>query len=305
MAEITFTESRPSEVLAALHESAADQREFLFSAQDASTQDLIVVAWTADRAVGYLAASDERPDAVLVWEHLVVPDYRGRGIGRRLLVETAKRAPESASIVIDPLGTWALDQVSGYYGSLGFPAQVTEGQVAVLAADVLSALGERDELTATVAELLSRKPPGVVTVDPEAEIRAAVELMNELRIGAVVASTDGSRVEGILSERDVMRSLVATDDLLGSPVRDHMSIDVATATPTDSVVDVMDTMTSWRIRHMPVTQAGRLVGILSVGDLLLFRLEQLDTRGGTLSDRRSALDAADRAANWEGHGPSA
>lgn len=285
--EISFTESRPSEILASLHDSATDEREFLFASHDASAQDLIVVAWADGRAVGYVAASDERPEAVLIWEHLVVPDYRGRGVGRRLLLEAAKRAPHDAEIIIDPMGTWAMDRLSDYYGRLGLPFRVDDGHFAIRAHDVVTSLGEQSESSVTISDLLSRKQPGVAHLDPAQPVAAALDLMDDLGIGALVASSDASRVEGLFAERDLLRALrTHGEGVLDAPLRDHMTTDVLTATPTDALIELMDTMTTWRVRHVPITDSGHLVGIVSVGDLLLFRLEQLDTLGTTLPDRR-------------------
>jgi CBS domain-containing protein len=95
----------------------------------------------------------------------------------------------------------------------------------------------------------------------------------------LVASSDGSRVEGILSERDVLVGIdTQGPEFLNRPVNECVTADVITATVGDLISDVMATMSTRRIRHLPVTNTGRLVGIISVGDLLLFRLNQLAPR---------------------------
>jgi len=273
---VTFTESRPGDVLASLHKSAEAEREYLFASHDPSGQDLILVAWYDDAAIGYIAASDERPDALLIWEHLVVPEFRGQGIGRRLLLEAAKRTNRASSIVIDPMGELAMDRVVDYYSGVGFPAKGSDGRIAANAGVVVDTLGRQSEDVTTVSAILRRKPPGIVTVDPNITVSEALSLMNEMRIGAIVASSDGSRVEGILSERDVLVGIDSDGpDFLTRRVGDCTTSDVVTLTTTDLIADAMATMTNRRIRHLPVTDTGRLVGIISVGDLLLFRLREL------------------------------
>lgn len=278
MTVITFTESRPTDILASLHQSAASEREYLFASHDASDQDLILVAWYQDRAIGYIATTDQRDEGLLIWEHVVVPEFRGQGIGKRLLLEAAKRTSPTNEIVIDPMGELAIDRIVDYYANLGFPSAPTHGQIAARADVVVDALSEQREDSTTLASVLSRKAPGIVTIAPGAPITEALSMMNEMRIGAVVASSDGSRVEGILSERDI---LVGIDRhgaaFLDRTVRECTTADVVTVTSTDLISDAMALMTSRRIRHLPVTETGRLVGIISVGDLLLFRLQELDT----------------------------
>ncbi len=273
---ITVTESRPNDVLAALHESAEAEREYLFAAREAQPDDLILVAWENDTAVGYIATSDERDRGMLVWEHVVVPDHRSRGIGERLLVEAARRTLPGAIIVIDPMAELDVDRISDYYRRLGFTHPSEEGLWAT-ATDVLRAsrvrLGESHESDTAVSVILGGKAPGVVTLAPSATVAEAVDVMNGQGIGAVVVSSDGSRVEGSLSERDVLAGLGAHGaDLLGRPVSDVCTTDVITATETDSVATVMELMTGKRIHHMPIVSTGRLVGIVSMGDLVLHRL---------------------------------
>ena len=287
MTVITFTESRPNDILANLHQSAVSDREYLFASHDASDQDLILVAWYQDRAIGYIATTDQRDEGLLVWEHVVVPEFRGQGVGKRLLLEAAKRTSPTSPIIIDPMGELAIDRVVDYYAALGFPSKPSGKQISAIAQVVVDALSEQREDETTLAAVLSRKEPSAVTVAPDAPITQALSLMNNLRIGAIVASTDGSRVEGILSERDI---LVGVDThgaaFLERKVRDCITADVITVTSTDLISDAMATMTSRRIRHLPVTETGRLVGIISVGDLLLFRLQELDTARSDLPRRQ-------------------
>jgi CBS domain-containing protein/predicted GNAT family acetyltransferase len=278
MEAITFTESRPGEVLEHLHESAHAEREYLFAAHDADNEDLILVAWYGGRAVGYLAATDRRPDELLIWEHVVVPEFRQQGIGRRLLLEAAKRTSPTARVFVDPMGQLDLERVADYYVALGFDPVPHEGGISATAADIVTAVGEQREDTTQIRVLLGNKPAGVVTISPTATMRDALRLMNEMEIGAVVASRDGSRVEGILSERDLLMGIDAEGAAyLDRTVKECTTTDVVTATTSDLISEVMDTMTTNRIRHVPVTEAGQLVGIVSVGDVVLFRLRELDT----------------------------
>jgi len=138
-------------------------------------------------------------------------------------------------------------------------------------------LGIRPEAETPLGVVLSGKAAGVVVVDPTAPVTAAITLMVGHGIGAVVVSSDGRRVEGILSERDVLVALERSGpEILGQTTASVCSSDVLTATLTDSVAEVMGAMTVRRARHVPVTDAGRLVGIVSVGDLVLHRLLEID-----------------------------
>jgi CBS domain-containing protein/GNAT superfamily N-acetyltransferase len=281
--DVIITESRPSEILAALHQSAEAEREYLFAARDAEPGDLILVAWIGSEAVGYIAASDERENGLLIWEHVVVPAHRNRGLGERLLVEAVRRAVPGAVVQIDPLSELDLERVVDYYRRLGFNRDSAQGGIWATAIDVIRACRRRrspeSEAQTPVRAIVESKLPGVVTIDPSATIREAVSVLNEHRIGAVVASSDGSRVEGILSERDL---LVGIDTegarFLDRRVGEVITTDVVTCTSGDSIATVMDLMTACRVRHIPVTDTGRLRGIVSLGDVVLHRLREVERR---------------------------
>ena len=279
-AAIVVTESRPSEVLSSLHESAHAEREYLFAARDADANDLVLVAWHDGTAVGYIATTDQRADGLLVWEHLVVPAHRGRGLGQRLLLEAVRRTVPGAIIEIDPLGELDTERVTDYYRRLGFSHESAEGRVWATAAGVMRAIDARrsaDEDVETVQRLLDRKPAGVVTIDPTASVRDAITALNTNRIGAVVVSSDGDRVEGIVSERDILLGLDEEGaSFLDAPVTAASTTDVLTCTTSESITSAMTSMTTLRIRHLPVTAAGQLAGIISVGDIVSFRLAALD-----------------------------
>lgn len=280
MPGITITESRPNEVLAALHASAEAEREYLFAAREAQPDDLILVAWLDEQAVGYIATSDEQGEGMLVWEHVVVPDHRGEGIGQRLLVEAARRTQPGTVVVIDPMAELDTDRIADYYSRLGF-TRPSEGGLWATANDVIRATrrrqGAQGEGATPVSVIVNGKAPGVVTVAPDAPVRSAVSVMSAEGVGAVVVSSDASRVEGILSERDVLTGLDRLGPaLLDEPVSAVCTTDVVTATVYDSVAEVMELMTTRRIRHLPVTSTGQLYGVVSVGDLVLHRLYTLD-----------------------------
>jgi CBS domain-containing protein len=121
----------------------------------------------------------------------------------------------------------------------------------------------------------------VVTISPDAAVRELVELLAEHNIGAVVVRDPGPEagpvpVAGIVSERDVVRRLPEGDAVLDGPVSRIMTATVQTCAPSDSVDEVMATMTQYRIRHVPVVDAGALVGIISIGDVVKSRIGQLE-----------------------------
>jgi CBS domain-containing protein len=137
-----------------------------------------------------------------------------------------------------------------------------------------------------VESILKSKGQEVQTISANRTIAAAVERMERANIGALVVSADGSKVDGILSERDVVWSLAqrgaSTTRLL---VRDLMTRKVTTCTLEDSIKHLMSLMTSHRIRHVPVVDSkGDLVGLVSIGDVVKNRLEELELEAAVLRD---------------------
>lgn len=127
-----------------------------------------------------------------------------------------------------------------------------------------------------IADILARKAATeVVTVPANALVRDLLALLAEHNIGACVVSSDGTTVEGIVSERDVVRRLHDDPDTLRVAVRSIMTEDVVTCAPEDTLDEVMAMMSSRRIRHLPVCSDGALVGIVSIGDLVKHRIDQL------------------------------
>jgi CBS domain-containing protein len=119
-----------------------------------------------------------------------------------------------------------------------------------------------------IGAVLASKGIQVVTVRPTQTLREAVLLLAEHNIGAVVVMEENARPSGILSERDIVRTLVRAEAVLDWPVSRIMTRDVIVGTPEDDVLTVGHTMIERRIRHLPVMERGRLVGIVSIGDIL-------------------------------------
>ncbi len=140
-----------------------------------------------------------------------------------------------------------------------------------------------------VSDLLEGKGFAVATITGGATIGSAVAELTHHRIGALVVSPDGQHIEGIISERDVVRNLGDLHtDLLAQPVSSIMSTSVHTCTPTDDVETIMNVMTERRIRHLPVVEGGRLCGIISIGDVVKSRMGELEKDRNELLEYISA-----------------
>jgi len=127
-----------------------------------------------------------------------------------------------------------------------------------------------------IEDILARKArPDVVTIGPAETVRALLGVLATNGIGACVVSPDGNRVEGIVSERDVVRRLHDDEDLLDAEVSSIMTPAVETCAPDATVDEIMTVMTRRRIRHVPVVRDGTLTGIVSIGDLVKHRIDQL------------------------------
>ncbi len=127
-----------------------------------------------------------------------------------------------------------------------------------------------------ISDVLSSKPSGpVVTIAPDATVRDLLALLSQHNVGAVVVSTDGEAVDGIVSERDVVRRLHEDEAALDGAVSVIMTSDVRTCQPDTSVDELRALMTERRIRHVPVVTDGRLTGIISIGDVVKSSLDQL------------------------------
>jgi CBS domain-containing protein len=115
----------------------------------------------------------------------------------------------------------------------------------------------------------------VITIKADASVRDLLALLAEHNIGAVIVSADGSRVDGIVSERDVVRKLNGDDSVLDAPVEQIMTAVVQTCEPGHDVDELMAQMTEHRIRHVPVIDNGKLIGVVSIGDVVKSRITQL------------------------------
>jgi CBS domain-containing protein len=136
-----------------------------------------------------------------------------------------------------------------------------------------------------ISQVLRRKGHDVVTVEGSESVRGAIALLIQHRIGALVVSADGRRIEGILSERDIARGLHERGaGLLADPVSSVMTAEVHTCVPTAGVHELAQMMTDRRVRHVPVVDGDALIGIVSIGDVVKARLDELE------DERRQLVD---------------
>jgi CBS domain-containing protein len=135
-----------------------------------------------------------------------------------------------------------------------------------------------------ISDVIRAKGNAVVTVEPHMDVRTLLGVLAEHGIGAVVVSSDGTTVEGIVSERDIVRALADRGaTVISEPVSAIMTADVKTCPPDAPVVDLMLTMTEGRFRHVPVVSGGKLAGIVSIGDIVKNRVGELEIERDSLS----------------------
>jgi CBS domain-containing protein len=136
-----------------------------------------------------------------------------------------------------------------------------------------------------VSDILKSKGTEVMTVKPGETIGTLSHRLRMARVGALVVSENGRTVDGIVSERDVVRCLAERGaDCMGVPVTSVMTKRVVTCAPDSNVAEVAKTMTANRMRHIPVVEGGRLAGIVSIGDVVKHRLEDLELETNVLRD---------------------
>jgi len=138
-----------------------------------------------------------------------------------------------------------------------------------------------------VKTILAAKKLGgdVICIDATADLVAAAKLLAKHRIGAVLIRGAGGRLSGILSERDIMRALAERGaEALGLPVGQVMTREVETCGEDDSVASLMERMTAGRFRHLPVLRDGELVGLVSIGDVVKQRLEEIERESEAMRD---------------------
>ncbi len=135
---------------------------------------------------------------------------------------------------------------------------------------ILQELGQRD----------------IVTIRPDQTVNDAIKVLSDKRIGALIVSSDGGKIDGIVSERDIVGRL-GTDgaEVLTRPVSDVMTADVQTCSGSDTAISLLSRMTRGRFRHLPVVDANdRLTGILSIGDIVKARLEEMERENRAMAD---------------------
>lgn len=129
--------------------------------------------------------------------------------------------------------------------------------------------------TTPLSHLLSQKKPTITHVSPSATVGEAVRVMNEFRIGAVLVMDAGGRLVGIFTERDVLSRIVGRGaDPKTTPVQAVMTMKLVTATPATTVDEAMEVFLDRRIRHLPVIDHGKIVGMISIGDINRCLLEE-------------------------------
>ncbi len=136
-----------------------------------------------------------------------------------------------------------------------------------------------------ISSVLAQKGSAVATVRRDATVADAVGVLSRLDIGALVVSDDGRRIDGIVSERDVVRRLsVLAASPLQETIASIMSSEVHTCSPDDDTEQLMSIMTNRRIRHVPVVEAAELRGIVSIGDVVKARIQELERHRKELED---------------------
>src|SRR6476620_2364933 len=144
------------------------------------------------------------------------------------------------------------------------------------------------EKAMSVESILRRKGTDVTTIRPEASIKSAADWMRAKNIGALVV-TRGDAVLGLISEREIVHAFARYGETIGSmPLKDIMGYGVIAVAPDESVNRVMNLMTHHRVRHMPVLRDGKLVGLISIGDVVKHRLEDVELETNVLRDAYNA-----------------
>jgi CBS domain-containing protein len=128
----------------------------------------------------------------------------------------------------------------------------------------------------------------VETIAPTAKVSEAAAILAEKRFGALVVSADGGSIAGILSERDIVRALAReAGGCLTMPVSKLMTEEVTTCAPSDTANSVLERMTTGRFRHMPVVEGDKMVGLLSIGDVVKARITEIELENAAMADMLS------------------
>lgn len=141
----------------------------------------------------------------------------------------------------------------------------------------------------SVKAILGNKDSSLFTINKEAPLREAIDILNSRNIGVVLVTSPSGELEGILSERDIIRrSLSRESGFRDEPVSQSMTGDVFSVSSEASVDDVMDLMTQSRIRHVPVIDDDKLVGLISIGDVVKRKIALAEEEAATLREYISA-----------------
>lgn len=136
----------------------------------------------------------------------------------------------------------------------------------------------------TVRSILNTKGHQIMSVEPDVKLEVAIRLLGEKKIGAVLVMNQ-SRLEGILSERDIVRVLAEHGaGALEAPVSQVMTRKVVTCKETDTVAELMEMMTTGKFRHLPVVDNGKVVGLISIGDIVKRRVQEYESEQEALRD---------------------
>lgn len=137
----------------------------------------------------------------------------------------------------------------------------------------------------TVSTILAAKGRDVTSIEPGATLKAAMALLAEKRIGAVMVLGADHRIVGILSERDIVRAIAERGPAaLEEPVSRSMTRKVSTCTESETIATLMERMTEGKFRHLPVVEQGRLAGIVSIGDVVKHRLQEMERDSAAMRD---------------------
>ena len=138
----------------------------------------------------------------------------------------------------------------------------------------------------TVRRIIGEKQlKGIITIKPDDTVASASQVLAKHRIGAVIVSSDGGIVDGILSERDIVRCLgIEGPSSLNKKVSDIMTAEVIGCHPEDTPHSVMEKMTDGRFRHMPVIEGGKMIGVISIGDVVKARIDEIQHENSALTD---------------------
>ncbi|RDV05341.1 CBS domain-containing protein [Undibacter mobilis] len=136
-----------------------------------------------------------------------------------------------------------------------------------------------------VKTILAAKGGDIISIEPTADLAAAAKLLSKHRIGAVVICGAGGRLSGILSERDIVRAVAEHGaSALAIPVGQVMTRNVITCGENDSISDLMERMTAGKFRHMPVLKSDRLIGVISIGDVVKSRVQEIESDAAAMRD---------------------